>query len=169
MKINDIPEFRDKKHVLALSPSILVIDAVKDMVAHNYGAVVIVDKKKIVGMFTERDLMKKVVALEKDPAKIKVKDVMTSDIKVAKVDDNIIDCMRRMSQGRFRHLPVVDEKGDLLGLLSQGDFATLTWGHLYSHFKTFTKFNFSINTQLWMLIIAFVVYSIAMTFFLTRG
>lgn len=168
MKINDIPEFRDKKHVLTLGQETLVLDAVKKMVARNYGSVVIVEKKKIIGMFTERDLLKKVVALDLHPSEVKVKDVMTTDVKVATVDDDIVDCMRRMSQGRFRHLPIVDKKGELLGLLSQGDFATLTWGHLYSHFKNFAKINFSINTQIWMLVIAFVVYSLAMTFLLTQ-
>ena len=168
MKINDIPEFRDRKHVLTLGPETLVLDAVKEMVAKNYGSAVIVEGKKIAGMFTERDLLKKVVAQGKDPAKTTVKDVMTIDVKVATIDDDIVDCMRRMSQGRSRHLPIVDKKGELLGLLSQGDFATLTWGHLYSHFKNFAKINFSINTQIWMLIIAFVVYSLAMTFLLTQ-
>ncbi len=168
MKINDIPEFRDKKHVLTFAPSTNVLEAVKQMVAQNYGSVVVTEQKKIVGIFTERDLLKKIVAHELDPAKLTLQDVMTRDVKTASVEDDIANCMRRMTQGRFRHLPVVDDNGNLIGMLSQGDFASLTWGHLYSHFKNFAKINFTVYTQVWMLIIAFISYSLIMTWLLVK-
>lgn len=51
---------------------------------------------------------------------------MSTKLKTAKIDDDVSSCLRRMSQGRFRHMPVVDEKGNLQGLLSQGDFVAFT-------------------------------------------
>jgi predicted transcriptional regulator len=55
---------------------------------------------------------------------------MTENIKTARPDDQVIDWLRQMSNERFRHLPVLDEEGRLINILSQGDFVAYTWPEL---------------------------------------
>ncbi len=55
---------------------------------------------------------------------------MTTDLKVARADDDLLDWLRLMSNERFRHLPVVDDQGVIIGMMSQGDFVSYTWPEL---------------------------------------
>ncbi|MFK7840489.1 MAG: CBS domain-containing protein [Bdellovibrionales bacterium] len=64
---------------------------------------------------------------------------MTTNVKTAEVDDRVANCLHRMSQGRFRHLPIVDEKKKVLGMLSQGDFVAFTMSDVLSRFTKTSK------------------------------
>lgn len=165
MRISDIPEYKDKKQLLMLEKSTLLIDAAKTMKKMNYGAVVVTDKKKLCGIFTERDLLMKVVAEGKDTKGLKLADVMTSNVQTANVNDEISDSMQRMTEGRFRHLPIVNDAGDVTGMISQGDFVAITWGQLLGQLKTRTKTSFFSYTQLWMLGIGALVYALVTAIF----
>ena len=158
MRIIDIPEFKDKKALLTLDSDVTVHDAAKEMKRCNFGAVVVTRNGKLCGIFTERDTLMKVVAEKKDPTKLKLSDVMTKNVKTARIDDEVADSMRRMSQGRFRHLPIVDEEGNLTGMISQGDFVAITWYQLLQRFKMHLKSSFGSYTQLWMLVLAVLIY-----------
>ena len=168
MRIVDIPEYRDKKHVLSLDENTLIIDAVKKMKKLNYGAAIVTRNDRLCGIFTERDVLMKVVAEELDVKKLKLKDVMTSDVKVSKKEDTVYDSMRRMSQGKFRHLPITDDDGHVIGMVSQGDFVAITWHQLVHQFKTQTKESLSTFTQIWLLIIPLVIYILSMIYFFTK-
>lgn len=86
----------------------------------NIGAVAVLDSGTLVGVFSERDLMTRVVASDLDPSATRIQDVMTSDIAVASPDDSISDCLQKMHSLNCRHLPVVD--GDnLIGMISLRD------------------------------------------------
>ncbi len=126
MRIVDMPEFKDKSQVLSFDQNTAVCDAVDSMAQKNYGAIIVTKSGKLAGVFTERDLLRRVAAGRMDLKKTKLKDVMSTDIKTAKEGDKIADSLRRMNQGRFRHLPVLDDKGNVTGMLSQGDFVALT-------------------------------------------
>ncbi len=139
MKISDIPEFHDKNEVLTFEETQPVCDAVDAMALNNYGAVLITNKGKLSGIFTERDLLRKIAACRLDLTNLKLKDVMTANPKTANINDSVTDCMRRMSQGRFRHMPVVDDKGKIIGLLSQGDFVAFTLSDVMARLGTATK------------------------------
>lgn len=139
MKISDIPEFRDKSEVLTFEETTPVRTAINAMAEKNYGAVLVTKKNLLSGIFTERDLLKKIAAEGKDISKLELKDVMTQNPNTASIDDAVTDCMRRMSQGRFRHMPVVDDKGKVLGLLSQGDFVAFTMGDIIARLGTNAK------------------------------
>lgn len=158
MRISDMPEFRDKSNILAMPEDTPLMDAVRAMVQRNCGSVVIVQDRQPIGIFTERDLLNKVVAQNKDASALFLRDVMTIEIKTARAEDGVAASIRRMSQGRFRHLPIVDHNGNLVGLLSQGDFVAYTWGDLWSQFSHKTKTSFMTNTQLWMLLLGPLVY-----------
>lgn len=157
MKITDIPEFRDKGNVLTFEPNTPVVDAVCEMSNRNYGCAVILEDNKIAGIFTERDLLH-ISGKGKDLTTLTLKDVMVKNVKTARETDEVLTSLRRMSQGRFRHLPVVDAAGNLLGILSQGDFVALTWGKLFTQLGHTAKASFLSKTQIWLLVASVLVY-----------
>ena len=97
-----------------------VRDAAKVMSEKNVGAVAVLDSDRLVGIFSERDLMKRVVAAGLDPARTQVGNVMTKDLVVGRPDDDINDALQKMHSIGCRHLPVVDG-GRILGMLSLRD------------------------------------------------
>ena len=97
-----------------------VLDTVRYMVERNIGAVPVVKGDDLVGIFSERDLMKRVVGPGLDPAYTAIKDVMTANPKVVSPHEKITDCMRLMRDNNFRHLPVCDGR-KLKGLISLRD------------------------------------------------
>lgn len=139
MKIQDMPEFRDKGHVVTFEASTLLKDAINEMAQRNYGAVLVTEKDKLVGIFTERDLLRRVAAQGLDIKKTKLREVMSTNLKTANETDRVADSLRRMSQGRFRHLPVVSETGEILGMLSQGDFVAFTLSDIVERVGTVAK------------------------------
>ncbi|HEX5037756.1 MAG TPA: CBS domain-containing protein [bacterium] len=96
-------------------------------------AVVLEDEasRKVAGIFTERDVMTR-VAEQKIAASTPVEKVMTPQPTTLKLTDSVADAIRLMSQGRYRHLPLVDEAGGLVGVLSVRDLITYLAEH-YPH------------------------------------
>ena len=97
-----------------------VRDVARKMSDKNVGAVAVLDSGKLVGVFSERDLMKRVVAAGLDPQKTPVEKVMTKDILVAKPVDDLDSALQKMHSIGCRHLPVV-EGGNLVGMISLRD------------------------------------------------
>ncbi len=97
-----------------------VLDAIRYMAKVKRGAVPVITDGRLVGMFSERDLMLRVVLANKNPADTRVGDVMTRDLVIARVTDSVRDCLLKMKKMHFRHLPIEDE-GQLVGLLSLRD------------------------------------------------
>jgi CBS domain-containing protein len=98
----------------------LVTEAVRVMAENNVGIVAVLDGDRLVGVFSERDVVQRVVDRGLDPARTPVASVMTTDLVVADVDDDYPSAMRKMDQANIRHLPVVSE-GRLLSMLSIRD------------------------------------------------
>jgi CBS domain-containing protein len=145
MQIQDRPEFKSKSSVYTLGPDDLVITAVKAMSEKNYGAVVVVDAgSKPLGIVTERDFMRRLLNNALDPNVTRLRDIMTTDVKVARSDDNLLDWLRQMSNDRFRHLPIVDDHGVVISMMSQGDFVSYTWPQLISRVAEQARATFSI-------------------------
>ncbi len=126
MRICDLPEFINRTKLLTCTPDETVYGAVVAMANKRCGAIVITDDGKpdgkLLGIFTERDLLGRVVAHGEDIETASVAIYMTKTIETASPKDSAVLSMGRMSHGRFRHLPVVDEQNNLLGMVSQGDF-----------------------------------------------
>jgi CBS domain-containing protein len=101
-----------------VEPNVSVTDAVTVMARHRVGAVVVVEKSKLVGIFTERDLMLRVVQERRDPSSIQVRDVMTSDVMTMTEASTHDDASKLMLLEHLRHLPILDDDGKVLGLLS---------------------------------------------------
>ena len=97
-----------------------VSDAVKAMAAHNVGIVSVLEGDKLVGVFSERDVVRRVVDRGLDPARTPVGDVMTTELVVADADEDYQSAMRKMDQANIRHLLVVSE-GRILSMISIRD------------------------------------------------
>lgn len=107
--------------VLTVSPRATVLDAALIMNEHKIGALIVHDEGQIQGMFTERDVLRRIVAERRDPADTVVADVMTTDVIVCEEDCTIEDARQIFFSRRIRHLPVVDKRGKLQGMISIGD------------------------------------------------
>lgn len=101
--------------------SATVLEATRLMNRHKVGAVIVMDGDRIAGIFTERDVLSRVVAQERQPSQVLIEDVMTRDIVCCGPDTDIDDASSIMRDKRIRHLPVCDEAGNLLGMVSIGD------------------------------------------------
>lgn len=97
-----------------------VLDVAKFMVERNIGAVPVLERGRLVGIFSERDIMKRVLAEGRDPKKLKVSEVMTGDPLTVTADESFENCMLLMKKHGFRHLPIIDGQ-KLAGLLSLRD------------------------------------------------
>ena len=97
-----------------------VLEVAQAMVARNIGAVPVLRDGLLVGIFSERDLMKRVVAAGLNPEKTLVANVMTKDLVVGRPDDDINAALQKMHSLGCRHLPVVDS-GNLIGMISLRD------------------------------------------------
>jgi CBS domain-containing protein len=94
--------------------------AVSEMNRQRVGSIIVQDADRVVGIFTERDVLTRVVAAGRDPKGTKVSEVMTADFLSITQETSVEDAMQMMTDKRVRHLPVFD--GDqLLGLISIGD------------------------------------------------
>ena len=98
----------------------LVLDVVKIMVEHNIGAVAVMRNGELAGLFTERDLMKRVVHELRDPRATTVAEVMTRDLVTVSPERSLEDCLELMRERGFRHLPVCQGK-QLRGVISLRD------------------------------------------------
>jgi len=114
---------RDQKLTL-LPPTATVMDAVRQMAAKHVGAVIIGLDNRASGIFTERDLMIRVVARGLDPETTPVVSVMTPDPETVLPDQAAIDALNRMHERGFRHLPVATENGTIVGIVSIRDLHT---------------------------------------------
>ena len=97
------------------------------MSQHKIGAMSVMDGNRLVGVFSERDVINRVVARRLDPSKTTVGTVMTSDIVVARPEDTLSSCLKKMKLANCRHLPVVDGEV-LIGMVSLRDLLQVDIG-----------------------------------------
>lgn len=107
--------------VYTVRPNMTVLAATQLMNRHKIGAVVVEDDNQVVGMFTERDVLRRVVAEQRDPAQTTVRQVMTDKVVCCTPDNPVDDVRAIMRNQRIRHLPVVNEDGSIHAMLSIGD------------------------------------------------
>ena len=106
--------------VFALQRKSTVFEAAKYMADKNIGAVAVLEGTRLVGIFSEGDVIIRVVAKQLDPNDVRVEDVITKDLLVAQATESEESCLRKMKSANCRHLPVVS--GDqLVGLISLRD------------------------------------------------
>ena len=111
---------RKGRDVVCVTASESVLNAANVMNERGIGGVVVTDDGEMVGIFTERDVMRRVVAEKRDPSQTLVRDVMTSPVVSCRPDTPLEECTAAMTGRRVRHLPVLDESG-LAGIVTSGD------------------------------------------------
>ena len=116
-KVRDIMRYG---FLFTVQRATMVADAVRMMAAHNVGIVSVLEGDKLVGVFSERDVVRRVVDRGVDPARTPVGDVMTTELVVADADEDYQSAMRKMDQANIRHLLVVSE-GRILSMISIRD------------------------------------------------
>ncbi len=104
-----------------ISPEMSVFDAARVMNQHRVGSLLVEEDNRLVGIFTERYILQRVVAHRRDVDATKVREVMTTEVACCRLLTTIEEARGVMKNRRIRHLPVVDEKGTILGLISIGD------------------------------------------------
>jgi len=163
MKIRDRLEFATKPEPLTFAPDALVSEAAERMAEMDYGSVIVVDEQnRVVGMVTERDILKRLVNRDRDPKETKLSDIMTEKPRVARADDNLLEWLAIMSNERFRRLPIVDEDGRVVSIMTQGDFVSYTWPDLLQNAKRLTSATVSNNYQIMLVLGGVLVYSVAL-------
>ena len=97
-----------------------VFDAIKLMAEKNIGALLVLSRDRLVGIFTERDYTRKMALMGKTSKDTRVREVLSGNVICVPPGDSVEECMRLMTEHRVRHLPVV-EGGKVLGIVSIGD------------------------------------------------
>jgi CBS domain-containing protein len=109
--------------VRSMSPQDTVVLAAQAMDELNVGVIPICEGDKLVGMVTDRDIVVRGVAQEADTKSMKLADVMSTNVRCAKEDEDVDDVLNEMAESQIRRMPVVDEQQRLVGIVSLGDIA----------------------------------------------
>jgi len=110
---------------VTIAPDATVLDALRLMAERNVGSVVVMDGERIAGIVTERDYARKVVLEGRQSSDTPVRDVMTTGVTCVTPDRTVAGCMSLMTDGHFRHLPVLENER-LIGIISIGDLVRST-------------------------------------------
>jgi CBS domain-containing protein len=109
------------RQVLSIGPQASSLDAAILMNSHKVGSLLVMADRTVVGIITERDLLQRVLAERRDPVETPVDEVMTAEVLCCQPGTTIEEARSVMKNRRVRHLPVVDDDGQLFGLVSIGD------------------------------------------------
>ncbi len=112
------------KDVCFVKPDCKVYDAARIMCENHIGCIPVCnDEKCIVGILTDRDILLRTVACNKDTKATTVSDIMTTNVCTCGCEQDIIDAENTMAKNQIRRIPVVDEKNKVVGILTMGDLA----------------------------------------------
>ena len=109
-----------KQPIFSVGPEATVAEATKEMATKKVGSILVLQNGKLDGIFTERDLLNKVIAAGLDPKTTLVSKVMSREVCAINTDETIADCYERMAKTHCRHLPIF-EKGKLVGMVTMRD------------------------------------------------
>jgi len=119
-QISDILDAKGRE-VLQIDASATVLDAVKAMVGGNVGALIVTEDGQLAGIVTERDYLRRVTLEGRDEQTTPVREIMSAPFVYISPDATIEECMAIMTERRFRHLPVLEDERELVGIVSIGD------------------------------------------------
>lgn len=114
-----------ERELISCNPDTSVQEVARMMDDKDVGAIVVLDGGKPIGIVTDRDLVVRCIVEGKECKDTRVRDVMTDDVETVSIDQGIFDVVRIMKESQIRRLPVVDDKGKCVGLLSFGDIFAL--------------------------------------------
>lgn len=118
--IGDILTVKGAK-VLSIGPDAAVLDAANLMNDRKIGSLLVMDAGRLIGIITERDMLQRVLVTRRDPATMSVGEVMTTELVCCHPHTTLEEARGVLKNRRIRHLPVLDQNEQLLGLISIGD------------------------------------------------
>jgi CBS domain-containing protein len=116
-----IGELPTLQPAITCEPSATVRQAIEVMQRQRIGCILVVDQDRLVGVFTERDVLTKVAAQEVDIDHLRVDEIMTSDPEYLGIDNELVYALNQMSVSGYRHIPLVDHQGRPTGVVSMRD------------------------------------------------
>lgn len=108
------------RDVWSIAPDALVYEALEMMAAKDVGALLVLEGRRLVGIFSERDYARKVILLGKSSKRVPVRDLMARQVVLVSPEETVDTCMKLMTAKRVRHLPVLDNE-KLVGIVTIGD------------------------------------------------
>lgn len=118
-----------KHRTLAVvSPKDTVFHALTLMADHGVGALLVLDGEQLVGLLSERDYARKIALQGKTSRDVRVQDIMSDKVLYVGLEHSVDECMALMTEKRVRHLPVLDEAQQVVGIVSIGDMVKETIG-----------------------------------------
>ena len=108
--------------VVTVHPDTSLEQAAKQLARYGFGVLVASEDGHVVsGILSERDIVRKIAEVGAKGLDIKTRSIMTRNVQTCTAEDTLDDLMRRMTEGRFRHMPVVDGEGNVCGMVSMSD------------------------------------------------
>lgn len=127
--LSDILREKEGQPLRTVDQEQSVLDAVRLMNEYAIGALIVVQAGRMTGIFTERDVLRRVIGESRDPAAARVADVATTRVVCCTPATTIEEARSLMKNRRVRHLPILDAEGEVVGLVSIGDLNA----HLSDH------------------------------------
>jgi len=118
--VQDILLSKADARIYSVEPGAMVVEALRLMSEKMIGALLVLDKGALAGIFSERDYARKIALMERSSRNTEIRSVMTTDLICVGPSDTMEFCMELMTNNHIRHLPVLDN-GNLVGLISIGD------------------------------------------------
>jgi CBS domain-containing protein len=112
---------KDTKELWTLKPDDTVLYAIKMMAEKNVGALPVLEDDLLIGIFSERDYTRIFPLKKEDPENTLISDVMTDEVYCISPNNTAGQCMGMMTEKRIRHLPVLDDNGKMVGIITIGD------------------------------------------------
>jgi len=121
--VKPISEVVGERPLYAITPHVTVTEAARYMVEKNIGALPVVQENRLVGIFTEGDALVRVIAKGLNPSETRISAVMTKAVVVAKANESVESCLKKMKESHCRHLPILSGE-QLIGLVSIRDLVS---------------------------------------------
>jgi len=137
-----------KKHtLLSIDPNATVMDAATLMNKHRVGALLVLIGEQLEGIFTERDILQRIVAERRDPEETAVGQVMTVEVVCCKPETTVEQARVIFRDQRVRHLPVVDDHGKAVGVVSIGDANAWAMDHQQAEIHYLQEYLYGTRTR----------------------
>lgn len=161
MKVKEIKEFTEVTDpLLTIEEGAPLTKAIGQMAAGRYGAITATRNGKYAGVLTERMLLKNVIAKGKDVSELSLKDVVSNDVPTIELETDAQEVLDEMDETEYRHVPVLDKDGRMVGMLCQDDFVAYTWPQATARMRETAQIGVTHAYQPFTIMLAVIAYTV---------